>query len=164
MSFWELHYHFKVPVITLLIQLDDLILSHFLFPTIVMEREGRWPNVHRIGLGRVGNPATLFRILHLPLRCRFQQAPSGLHTVFPLANPGVWEKSIRGPLPRQWREGKSFLFRPLAGSENQTDKDRLTGEKPTTFIKFLHVQGSLRKRMKTLRSDQSRRLLYLFDM
>ena len=37
---------------------------------------------------------------------------------------------------------------------------RLTGEKCTHLIEFLHVHGSLHKRMKTQRSVQSRKLVY----
>lgn len=40
---------------------------------------------------------------------------------------------------------------------------RLTGEKPTSFIEFLYIHGSLHKRMKTQRDDQSRKLLHLLD-
>ena len=39
--------------------------------------------------------------------------------------------------------GKFFLdfSGSLGGSENQTNKDRLTEEKHTNFTEFLHVQG-----------------------
>lgn len=37
--------------------------------------------------------------------------------------------------------------------------DRFMGKSIQTFLKSLHVNGSLHKRMKT-RSDQSRKLLY----
>lgn len=47
------------------------------------------------------------------------------------------------------------LLGSLAGSENEADRDRLTGETQTSVIEFSHVHGSLRKRTKTQRSDQS---------
>ena len=53
--------------------------------------------------------------------------------------------------------GKEKSSSTLLGSwvefENWTDKNRLTGEKHTNFIEFLHVHGSLHRRMKTWRSD-----------
>lgn len=65
-----------------------------------------------------------------------------------------------------WRllYGKKFsstVLESLAGSGNLIDKDRLTGEKHTHFIKCLLARGSLHKQMKTQRSDQS---IYTFTM
>ena len=50
-------------------------------------------------------------------------------------------------------ELKVFLdpLRVLIGSENEADKDRLTGEKNANLIKVLHAHKSLHKRMKIQR-------------
>lgn len=49
-----------------------------------------------------------------------------------------------------WKRKKFFpiFIESLVGSWNYTDKDRLTDEKLMDFIKFLHVYGSLLKRMR----------------
>ena len=62
-------------------------------------------------------------------------------------------------------ELKVFLdpLRVLIGSENEADKDRLTGEKNTNCMKMLHVYTKLHKRIKTWRSGRSKKPVYLLD-
>lgn len=57
----------------------------------------------------------------------------------------------------------SSILESLAGSNNKTDKDRLTEEKCTNFIKFLYLCESFHKKLKTQRSDQNRQYLSFLD-
>ena len=67
---------------------------------------------------------------------------------------------------RDVRKEKVLLdtFRVLAGSENETDQDRLTGEKHTDLLTLYMNIGVFmwEHRIKT-QSGQSRKLSYLLD-
>ena len=65
----------------------------------------------------------------------------------------------------RYREGKVFLYLlRVPGWVWKLNRQRqINRRKVWHFIEFLHLHGSLHKRVKTWRSDQSRKLLYHLD-
>ena len=153
-SFWDLlHLCSRVWVIPLLIQLDDLILSHFLFPSIVMQA---W----RAGLGSRVTPqlSSGFCLCPWGLTSNKPHTPSTLSSHLQNLEQRSWECGRKEQEGWGWGRGeeeKVALLGPLAGHENETGKDRVTRKLHTTVNTFLFNSSS------EWRRDQSRKLFHL---